>query len=310
MKFADKLQASINRSHSAVVAGLDPRLEAFPRCILKEAEAESSTTEEAIYLALTAFHSLALEALAPSIAAVKPNLAFFESYGLGGLRAFAAICQMAREHRLPLIADGKRGDIGSTAQAYSAAFLGRSKFFGKEEPIYDADALTVNPYLGFDTMEPFLADCAAYGKGIFVLVKTSNPGSADIQNIQADEAHTISDKIAHWAAAHAKELQGDCGYSGLGAVVGATYPEEARRLRQVMPTNFFLIPGMGAQGGTAQDAVAGFSKKKGGAVINISRALLSTFSSKDIDRVRMADELKEKITAFNSQIAESLNAAL
>ena len=306
MNFADRLQASIDRSGSFVVAGFDPRLESFPRFILEEAQRKTSTGEDAVCLALTTFHAVALEALSQKIAAVKPNLAFFESYGIGGLRAFLAICRIAKEHGLPLVADGKRGDIGSTAKAYSSAFLGKSSIFGESAPVFDADALTVNPFLGFDTLEAFLNDCKEYGKGIFVLVKTSNPGSGDIQNEKLQNGETISRKIAAWADRQGRDLIGKCGYSSLGVVTGATYPQEARELRVVMPLNIFLIPGMGAQGGTARDAVAGFSQNKGGAIINISRALLSAFSKECNSKEGMICELRDKITAFNSQIREAL----
>jgi orotidine-5'-phosphate decarboxylase len=308
MNFADLLQASITRSGSFVVAGFDPRLESFPEFILTQAWNRAKDSEEAVYQALTSFHSIALEALFPHVAAIKPNVAFFEAYGIAGLRAFAAICRMAKERGLPIVADAKRGDIGTTAKAYSSAFLGRSSAFNKTAPVFDADAMTINPFLGFDTLNVFLEDCKNYGKGVFVLVKTSNPGSGDIQNEILQNGETISQKIAAWADSQGKSLIGACGYSSLGVVVGATYPQEARELRARMPRNLFLIPGMGAQGGTAKDAVAGFSDERGGAIINISRALLSAFSKTCGSQEQMIQEIHDKILSFNSEIAAALTA--
>ena len=188
-----------------------------------------------------------------------------------------------------------------------SSYLGQSLAFGKKVGLIDADALTVNPFLGFDTMEPFLNDCKEYGKGIFVLVKTSNPGSAAIQDCVTDGV-TISEKIASWAAETGEALKGECGYSGLGVVVGATYPEQAIKLRKIMPDNFFLIPGLSAQGAGAKDAVAGFSNKspRGGAVANVSRGLLGKFSSPTLTKEELKAEIRAKAEEYNRLIAEAL----
>lgn len=306
MNFADRLLASIQKNTSFIVAGFDPQLETLPRFILEKAARDGATNEDSIYNALVNFHREALTAVSSQIAAVKPNIAFFEQYGLGGLKAFASICALIREHGLPVIADVKRGDIGSTAQAYSSAFLGQSMAFGKRTAIFDVDAITVNPFLGFDTVETYFKDCKEFGKGLFVLVKTSNPGSASIQGLKdSGTGRSISETVARWLAEHASELQGTCGYSGLGAVVGATYPAEARALRELMPTNLFLIPGMGAQGGTASDSVAGFSPKKSGAIINISRGLLGSLND-CVDAASLRALISERAGIFNKQISEAL----
>ncbi len=313
--FADKLQASIERSNSFLVAGIDPRIEDFPKFLLDEVKSRFTSKEDFIYGALTSFYALALATLNTKIACVKPNIAFFEQYGLSGLKAFADIVKLAQELGLPVIADAKRGDIGSTAAAYSAAFLGRSELFGEKFPVFDADALTVNPFLGFDTLEVFLKDCVAYGKGLFVLVKTSNPGSAALQgtfNSGSDSNQpNVSEKVAAWLAEKASTLAGTCGFSGIGAVVGATYPEEAKHLRNIMPTNILLIPGMGAQGGTAKDAVAGFAVnqytgKKGGAVINVSRGLFGGLPPSVVDKGSLCTELMKRAESFNTQIEQAL----
>ena len=314
--FADRLQDAIERTNSCIVAGFDPRLEDFPAFIIKESQTQAKTKEDIVYQALVAFYSSALEAIYASIAAIKPNIAFFEQYGLGGLRAYGEILSLAREYQIPVIADAKRGDIGSTATAYSAAFLGRVAVLGENVPVFDADAVTVNPFLGFDTLEPFLKDCTAYGKGIFVLVKTSNPGSSDIQALQvtSPDKHatlTVSEGIAAWLNSRSQQLLGKCGFSGLGAVVGATYPDEARRLRRLMPRNFFLIPGMGAQGGSAEDAVAGFARhstsgESGGAIINLSRALFGALPTACSSKKDLKEEIQARTAKYNQEIRQAL----
>jgi orotidine-5'-phosphate decarboxylase len=201
----------------------------------------------------------------------------------------------------------KRGDIGSTAKAYSAAYLGRNKFQGRSIPAFDVDAITINPYLGFDTVETYFDDCVAYGKGLFVLVKTSNPGSAALQNLKGrDSSRSVCEEVAVWLGEKAELLKGDSGYSSLGAVVGATYPAEAKALRTLMPRNFLLIPGMGAQGGSAEDAVAGFSDEKSGGIINISRGLLGGLSGKVHSAGEMKELIRSRADEFNGQIAAAL----
>jgi orotidine-5'-phosphate decarboxylase len=305
MKFADRLQASIEKNSSCLCAGFDPRLDTFPLCILKDAE-KQKTTEDSIYQALTDFHALALSACADRIACVKPNIAFFECLGLAGLRALQSIIAMIKEYKLPVILDGKRGDIGSTATAYSSAFLGKSTAFGKEIEFLNADALTINPFLGFDTLQPFLDDCCQYDKGLFVLVKTSNPGSSAIQDLTCSGT-TVSEKIAEWLNSKGEDLMGSCGYSGLGAVVGATYPEQAKALRSKMPDNFFLIPGLSTQGAGAADACAGFSTKtpRGAAITNVSRGLLGKFSP-DISREDLKIEIQNRADNLNRSLKEAL----
>lgn len=304
MKFADRLQNSIERSKSVICAGFDPQLESFPKFILDAASAKGQNTEECVYHALTSFYSLALEAISNSIAAVKPNIAFFEQYGLGGIRAFSSVCALCKELGLPVIADAKRGDIGSTAKAYSAAYLGQSAAFGKTFSAFNVDAITVNPFLGFDTVAPFLEDAAAYDKGIFVLVKTSNPGSSDIQGIKSSASQkSISESVAHWISDKCRTLMGKCGYSGLGAVVGATYPDEARALRKIMPASFFLIPGFGAQGASAKDAKAGFSENGGGAVINVSRGIFALNNPDFPDQALFKQLLFKKVSEVQALIS-------
>ncbi len=303
--FADRLQASIDKSSSVLVAGCDPVIDSLPPFLLAEAQSRHTSDHDVAKHVLNAFCEAFLDAVAGHVAAIKPNIAFFEQYGLSGLSAFEQLCRRIRERGIPLITDAKRGDIGSTAAAYSAAFLGQATVGGKPFRAFEADALTVSPYLGFDTLEPFMKDCAAHGKGIFVLVQTSNPGAKALQGLSAG-GHTVSQHVANFLAQNAEQLAGECGWSGLGAVVGASYPDEARELRAAMPSNYFLIPGLGAQGAGADDAVAGFGHrdgKRGGALVNASRGLLAGKSSS-------LEELRNLISANAKKFNAELNQAL
>lgn len=312
MKFVDRLQAAINKTGSYVVAGFDPLIDGFPAFIRAEAR-RLQGAEKVAYFALSEMYNLAIEALVGIVPAVKPNIAFFEQYGIGGMRAFADICAAARKAGFIVIADVKRGDIGSTAQAYSQAYLGKVGFLSHHETPFDVDAITVNPFLGFDTIEVFLNDCVKHEKGIFVLVKTSNPGSGGIQGLPVpttdQPARTVSDHVANWCAEQAPKLLGTSGYSGLGAVVGATYPEQARALRRLMPKNFFLIPGLGAQGGSAADAVAGFGSvggRPGGAIVNVSRGLFLKDLAAATTRPQALALLRQAAGDFNRMIKEAI----
>jgi orotidine-5'-phosphate decarboxylase len=302
---ADRFQQSIDSTGSHLVAGCDPVIEKLPAFVIEDAQTKSRTDADFFEHALRHFGEIFVSAIAGHVAAAKPNIAFFEQYGLAGLNAFSSLCEALRNRNVPVIIDAKRGDIGSTAAAYSAAFLGRSKVLGRQVGGFQCDALTVNPYLGFDTLEPFLKDCREHGKGIFVLVQTSNPGAKDLQGLRVN-GESVSDHVARWIGKNAETLRGSCGWSGLGAVVGASYPEDARRLRELMPENFFLIPGLGAQGASASDSVAGFgvrNGKRGGALINVSRGLLEGTAGS-------AEELQSVIAKnalwFNAQITAAL----
>jgi orotidine-5'-phosphate decarboxylase len=303
--FADRLSASIKASGSSLVAGCDPVLESLPDFLLEQANKESSSDEQFIERALAQFTEIFLAAVKGRVAAIKPNIAFFEQYGLSGLTVFKRFCDAIRSANVPLIIDAKRGDIGSTAAAYSNAFLGKVSVRGKAITAFEGDALTINPFLGFDTLEPFLVDCQRARKGVFVLLQTSNPGAKDLQGLVSD-GETVSVHVARWLSRNADRLVGESGWSGLGAVVGASYPEEARALRSILPTNYFLIPGLGAQGAAAKDSVAGFGERagtKGGAVVNVSRGLISGEAT---DEAQLLSLIQANTDRFNTQLREAL----
>lgn len=276
--FADRLLGAIRKKGNPCVVGLDPRLELIPNFVLKKFK--SKTVNERIINTITDFNIRILDVILDLVPAVKPQIAFYEQYGIPGLIAFQNTITAAKERGLLVIVDAKRNDIGSTAEAYANAFLGRTNIFGIKKNMFDVDALTVNPYLGSETLAPFVKVCKEYGKGIFVLVKTSNPGSGDIQDKIVSKTNSkVYTDIAEISNKIGNDVIGNEGYSSIGAVVGATYPRVAEELRKIMDNNFFLVPGYGAQGATGKDIVNCFNSDRKGAIINASRSI--TFSGYD-----------------------------
>jgi len=309
MNFADTLHQATQDKKSFLLAGIDPRPDLIPHLFHTQASISSKTDSEYIQKLFFEFYSFALKHIQSDIVAVKPNIAFFEQYGLAGLTALKQIVSFARDLALPIILDAKRGDIGSTANAYAKAYLSETELDNRIFTMLHADAITVNPFLGFDTVESFTSICKETGKGIFVLVRTSNPGSGDIQNIRGEDGRTISESIADWVTENGKALTGSCGISSLGAVVGATYPQELAELRQRMPNTFLLIPGYGAQGGSASELGCGFRQSgdvSSGAIINASRGLFSNFK----DLAASKEDLATQITTIAKGLKDDLNSAL
>ena len=309
--FADRLNDRITQTDSFLCAGFDPRPETMPQWVFDQAKASSSTDAQYIVNSLVTFYSFVLDCVVDSICCIKPNLAFFEQWGIAGIQAYQEICSQSRLQDILIIADAKRGDIGSTATAYASAFFGDGSFKDVSTNNLRADAVTINPFLGFDTLEPFLQAARKANGGLFILVRTSNPGCVDIQGDPPggpeSSRASASDKIAQWINSNASQLTGNCGLSGLGAVVGATHPSEAVDLRAKMPTSFFLIPGLGTQGGSAKDATAGLTADKRAGIINVSRGLCSSFSSTDISKEQTERELKEKILGFLNSLHSATN---
>jgi orotidine-5'-phosphate decarboxylase len=311
--WADRLGQSIRQTGSFLVAGLDPQIETFPDFIVSHAAANTRTGEDFFYSVLTSYYTPLLPLLASSCAAFKPNVAFFEQYGLGGLRALSWVCSAINDLGAPVIADAKRGDIGSTAEAYRQAFFGGRSIAGRSLGWIKADALTVNPFLGFDTMNPFLEACRDQGAGLFVLVKTSNSDSAALQGHLTSDAGAPARKICDWLAMNASAFLGSEGFSGLGAVIGATHPDEGRFGRTLLPTNLVLVPGFGAQGGSANDAVVSFVRKPGaervlgrdlgGTVVNASRALFAGAAS---DQAQLCEVVSANALRLSGQLNDAL----
>lgn len=239
----DKLINKIKEMKNPTVMGLDPRYDMIPTCITKKYE----KTIEGACKAILEFNKALIDATYDIIPAVKPQIAFYEMFGTEGIKIFEQTCKYAKEKNMIVIADIKRGDIGSTASGYSNAYLGATPLLEKEEKIFDVDFVTINPYLGIDGINPFIEDCKKYGKGIFIIDKTSNPSSGELQDLKLENGKTIYEEVATLIEKWGEELRGEYGYSSISSVVGATYPEQLKTLRNIAPHTFFLIPGYGAQ---------------------------------------------------------------
>ena len=282
----DRLIDKIKETNNPTVIGLDPNYEMIPDYIKKKYDEDL----EGVSKAIIEFNKTIIDEIYDIIPAIKPNIAFYEMYGLPGIRAFEETCRYAKENEMLVIADIKRGDIGSTARAYSNAFLGKIKIGDKEESIFDVDFVTLNPYLGIDGIKPFIEDCHKYNKGVFIIDKTSNPSSGELQDLKLETGEELYVRVAKLIEEWGKDLIGKYGYSSISSVVGATYPKQLQHLRKLAPHTFFLIPGYGAQGGKAKDIALGFDKDGIGGIVNSSRGLMYAYKS---------DLWKDKYSAEN-----------
>ncbi|MFN8223262.1 MAG: orotidine-5'-phosphate decarboxylase [Gaiellales bacterium] len=261
--FADRVVEAVGRKQTQLVVGLDPVADLLP----VELRGASSTAS-----AVERFCAGIVDAVAPYVVAVKPQVAFFEALGADGWRALESVCRYARGAGLLVIADAKRGDIGSTARAYATAFLESTP---GAAPL--ADALTVNPYLGRDSVDPFLAACRRDGAGLFVLVRTSNAGARDIQDSILADGRPVWRHVADLVDDWGEELVGDHGLSSVGAVVGATVPRAVAEARKAMPRSIILLPGVGAQGGTPADVARAFTSGPASGLVNASRSVIYAY---------------------------------
>ena len=326
MHFADRLDAAIKAKGNPICLGLDPRFTELPQSLTAAAIRQHGQTVRAVAESFITFNRAILDALCDLVPVCKPQIAFYEEFGAEGLRAYEATIQYAHKKGLLVISDAKRGDIGSTAVAYARAHLGGESIRGVTAG-FDADALTVNPYLGRETLAPYLEVGVPGGRGIFVLVKTSNPGSGDLQDLllkppgpKPGTPKPVYEHVAEMVHDLGRAYRGECGLTDVGAVVGATYPEVAHSLREIMPDTILLIPGFGAQGGRAKDAVAGFREDGRGAIVNNSRGILfaykqepyaKTYGERDFAgaaraaTLAMAAELKTALAAARETVSDS-----
>lgn len=270
----DRLINAIAQKQNPTVAGLDPKLDYIPAHIKEEAFREYGKTLEGAAQALWVYNKGLIDALYDIVPAVKPQAAYYEMYGWQGVRTLAKTIAYAQEKGVFVITDGKRNDIGSTMEAYASAHLGFTQVEDEEFSAFGADALTVNGYLGSDGIKPLSDICKKLDKGMFVLAKTSNPSSGELQNLVLEGGESVYLHMGKMCEKWGEELMGQYGYSGVGAVVGATYPEQLKELRTELPHTFFLVPGYGAQGGTADDLAGAFDKNGLGAVVNSSRGIM------------------------------------
>ena len=303
----NKLISNIRKTNAPIVVGLDPMLNYIPEHIQKKAFAEFGETLEGAAEAIWQYNKGIVDATFDLIPAVKPQIAMYEQFGIPGLIAYKKTVEYCKSKDLVVIGDIKRGDIGSTSAAYAVGHLGQVQVGSKKYAGFDEDFATVNPYLGSDGVKPFMDVCKEEKKGIFVLVKTSNPSSGEFQDRVIDGRplyELVGEKVAQWG----DELMGD-GYSYVRAVVGATYPEMGKVLRKIMPKTFILVPGYGAQGGKGADLVHFFNEDGLGAIVNSSRGIIAAYKQekyKEFGAENYADASRAAVKDMIADISGAL----
>ncbi len=303
----NKLVAKIQKTNAPIVVGLDPMLKYIPDHITAKAYEEFGETLEGAAEAIWQFNKEIIDHTYDLIPAVKPQIAMYEQFGIEGLKAFKKTVDYCKEKDLVVIGDIKRGDIGSTSEAYAVGHLGKVQVGSKAYAGFDEDFVTVNPYLGSDGVKPFVDVCRQENKGIFVLVKTSNPSSGEFQDRLIDGRplyEIVGEKVAEWGAEH----MGDS-YSYVGAVVGATYPEMGKVLRKIMPKAYILVPGYGAQGGKGADLVHFFNEDGLGAIVNSSRGIIAAYKQEQYAKFG-AEHFGEAARAAVEDMREDIASAL
>lgn len=306
----NKLVAKIKKTNAPIVVGLDPMLSYIPEHILKKAFAEYGETLAGASEAIWQYNKAIVDTTYDLIPAVKPQIAMYEQFGIEGLKAFQKTVDYCHEKDLVVIGDVKRGDIGSTSEAYAIGHLGKVQVGSQSISAFNEDFATVNPYLGSDGIKPFVDVCKKEKKGLFILVKTSNPSSGEFQDRLIDGKplyEYVGSKVAEWGADHMGES-----YSYIGAVVGATYPEMGKVLRKVMPKSFILVPGYGAQGGKGADLVHYFNEDGLGAIVNSSRGIIAAYKQEQyagFGAENFADASRQAVIDMITDIDGALQAA-
>ncbi len=295
MHFADQLAQQVQHKQSAVCVGLDPRWHSLPDSIRASIDA---TNISAVAAATQCYCQEVIDAVASHAPIIKPQAAFFEQLGPYGMQSLAAVIRHARKSGLLVLLDGKRGDIGSTAEGYADAYLGESS-------AWQCDALTVNPYLGDDTLVPFVDAAESRGAGIFVLVKTSNLGSGFLQDQEVATGQTVYERVAQVVEQQTQRSVGNSGYGIVGAVVGATYPQQLSSLRALMPHAWILIPGFGAQGGTVEDVAHGFDSRGLGAIVNSSRGIIFAYNTPQYQQLDWQQAVAQATVDMAQQLREA-----
>lgn len=301
----DLLVQKIKEKGNPSVAGLDPKIEYVPEYIRKKAYAEYGQNLKGAAEAIWEFNKGLIDALYDVVPAIKPQSAFYEMYGLYGEEIMHRTISYAKEKGLYIILDVKRNDIGSTAEAYSKAYLGKVEIDGVECEPCGVDCVTVNPYLGTDGIQPFVNDCKAYDKAIFALVKTSNPSSGELQDLLVGDEH-IYEKVAQCVNKWNEETIGNSGYGAVGAVVGATYPQQAKVLRKLMTKSYFLVPGYGAQGGGADGVKPCFNDDGLGAIVNSSRGIMCAYKKGDWKEEQFAEAARAEAIRMKNDLTSVL----
>ena len=300
----EKLVSRIKKLNAPIVVGLDPTLNFVPKFLIDKAINEKGETLEAAADAIFEFNKKIVDAVYDLIPAVKPQIAMYEQFGIPGLMAYKKTLDYCHGKGLLVIGDAKRGDIGSTSTAYAIGHLGKVKIGSTEIAPIDADFLTINPYMGSDSVVPFVEECKKNDKGLFILVKTSNPSSGEFQDQKVGEKaiyELVGKKVDEWGLDTVKE-----GYSDVGAVVGATYPEMGKVLREIMPKAYILVPGYGAQGGTAAELKPFFNKDGLGAIVNSSRGIIAAYKQEkyaEFGAEGFAEATREAVIDMKNDIA-------
>lgn len=308
--FIDKLIYGIREKNNPSVVGLDPRLDMIPQHIKDKSFSEYGKNPEGAANAVYEFNKKIIDAIHDLVPAVKPQMAFYEVFGVYGARCLSDTVKYAKSRNLLVIGDGKRNDIGTTAKAYADAYLGETAIDGNMFPGFNCDALTINPYPGSDGIEPFAESCDIYGKGIFILVKTSNKSSGEIQDVMTRDGKRIYEILAGLVSEWGKDRIGKNGYSSIGAVVGATYPEQAKILRQIMKKAYILVPGYGAQGGDASGAANCFNNDGLGAIVNASRSVIFAYKDEKYSSVYGESGFAEAARAEVIRMRDDINSAV
>ncbi len=307
--FADRLNSAVEEAGTPLCVGLDPRLDQLPDgLVAKHLEKHPGDPLRGASEAIFEFGSRVLEAVSSEVGVIKLQNAFFEVVGPPGLDVFCRLIKRVRELGMIAISDSKRSDIGSSSAAYATAHLGRVDIAGEGIEVIGADAVTVNPYFGTDGVEPFVQEAVEHGRGIFVLVKTSNPSGVEVQDLHSGSRKVyeeVADRVWDWA----RRYVGKCGYSAVGAVVGATYPEQLPSLRAEMPGAIFLVPGFGAQGGKAEDIKLAFDEKGRGAIINSSRGIIFAYRKPEHEGLP-PERFEEAVLAATRSAKEQIAAVL
>lgn len=310
LNFADRLTRKIKETGNPTVMGLDPMLDYVPASIRRQASLAAADPAEAAGLALYAFNQQLIDAVADLVPAVKPQFAYYEQYGGPGLLALQKTIAYARAKGLLVIADAKRNDIGSTAEAYSRAILGQTSLGeSSSQSFIAADCITLNGYLGIDGIKPFIDQCQKGGQGVYILVRTSNPSAGDLQDLVLADGRTVYEAMAEKVSEWGQDLVGQSGYSSVGAVVGATWPRQAEKLRQIMPHSLILVPGYGAQGATAEDAVASFGPDGQGAIVNASRSLMLAYKKYGLSADEFTSATRKEALAMRDDLRGALKRA-
>lgn len=307
----NELVAKIKKTQAPIVVGLDPTLKLIPKHLLENAYREYGENLDGVSQAIIAYNKGIVDAVADLVPAVKPQIAMYEQFGIPGLIAYQETIRYCKEKGLVVIGDIKRGDIGSTSEAYAVGHLGKVTIGGKDFRGFEEDFATVNPYLGSDGVKPFMEVCRQEKKGIFVLVKTSNPSSGEFQDQEINGKplyELVGEKVAEWG----DSLMGD-DYSYVGAVVGATYPEMGKVLRKIMPKTYILVPGYGAQGGKGADLVHFFNEDGLGAIVNSSRGIIAAYQQEKyaaFGAENYADASRQAVLDMKADIAGALAQAI